>query len=1048
MSFDVAPPTLFRANALAAEGGSWLADGFHLRVKVNPCIGFPLHPFAAWRLESGEEPTVLPVQWRDAYGKALAVPFDLEQAGGFAEGSVFGYSTADPCVWAEVDIEDRGLRVDLLDGLPATAGGARVLATRRGAPFRFGHTAIARLQVSGAGTVGTTWGLRQTSVLHEQAVPDRPPDLVFGLPIPQGSWYAPDPDTDPRGAAADRVALGAGRRLNPPDNPGGLLPDATDPDAETRRITERIAPEYVDPWLQDGWEDSDLAPTQATYSDTVTGPDGRPVKATAAITPSLLTMAVDPQIARYLGLATTVPFSATAPVQRADVWVIAGRWAVQRERVLQGSSDLLGAPFTLGDALGPSGSGGGVDGLLDDAFPHAPQLLGELPGRPGGEAGPWSGATLFAVATAAGDAPPDPPDPFRLAAAGPGQWNPPPGPQDPGPESCGQPESPGGPPARGESWRQSVSLGGPPARGMVGFVRTAPDGPVVLQRCAPRPGQGYVTRALPLVPNRTGDDQRVIEDRMVPADPVGASWRVWGADEFGQWSDGCDLDVPLPMRPAPPPPVPEATFRAEPADGSSGPRAPGLIRLRYTVPLPASTAPGSLPIAELHVDVDGEPLPPRPVVPGETVLIETAPQPFHVGEQREVPVDSVYADADGTQSPASTVDCAAFDARAPHVVPTSPMILWTGQRDATGLAELALRWPPQPYASRYRVYLGDGRRLAGELGLPFPHSPVRAAQAHPVHAAGNRLTAKSAFTFLGETGGAPAGDGFVHFATRIPGGLRSIQFVRVVPLTAGGAEAPFRACGLVPVAVPLQDRPPPPLLYAATDPALGLTLTVRAHGLRPELLGAAPGGAPEYRLRRTGPGVDGHYAPVHLTGELSGPDADGVWSATVHVPAVELAPFVRRVWYAEVRFPPEPALPPGVVALPADGGVEPAWSTVGSASEGLWSDPSLAAESLLVPPEGPRAPAAPDVWTGEDGSVALSLGDLPTVAPAAETPYRLEIYRGTAGAGAEQQADLPVREPTLSWTDPSPVPDARFHLVLVDPVGRRSPTTRAPGAVA
>ncbi|WP_405702825.1 hypothetical protein OG209_39140 [Streptomyces sp. NBC_01383] len=1032
MSLDVAPPTLFRASAIAAAGVPWLADGFHLRVKLNPWIGFPIHPFAAWRLGFDEELTELPIQWRDSYGNALTVPFDLEQTGGFAEGSLFGYPAADPCIWAEVDVDDRGLRVDLLDALHATAGGARVLATRRSAPFRFGHTRVARLQVSGAGTVSTAWGLRQTSVLQETAIADRPPDLVFGLPLPLGPWYAPDSNTDPLGAAAERVALAAPHRLNPPDNPAGRLPDDTDPDAETRRIVERIAPEYVDPWLQSGWYDPDLAPAHATFSDSVTGADNRPVKATAAITPSLSTMAVDPQIARYLGLATTVPFSATAPIQRANVWVVAGRWAVQRERTLHPSSEQLGAPLTLGDVLGPPASGGWADGLLDGVFPEAPQLIGDLAQRPGGEDGPWSGATLFAVAVAAGDAPPDPPDPFQLAAAEPGQWNPSADPDDPGPGS----------------WRQPVSLGAQPARGMVGFARTGPDGPVALHRFAPPQAQGYVTRALPLVPNWAANNQRVVEDRTVPADPAGASWRVWGADEFGQWSDGAELGVPLPMRPAPPAPVLEATFRAEPADGSNGPRVPGTLRLRYTAPDPGSAAPGSLPIVELRVGVDGEPLAPRPLDPGETVVLEATPEPFDVGERRSVRIVSTYLDADGTASPASENDCAVHDTRAPQVVPTSPMVLWAGQKDATGLAELALRWPPQPHADRYRIYLGDARRLAGELGLSLPLTPVRATQAHPIHLAGDQLTTKSAFTFLGETGGAPSGDGFVHFATRIPGGLRSIQFVRVVPLTAGGAEAAFPSCGLVPIAVPVQDRPPPPLLDARTDPNLGLTLTLRAHGLRPELLGAAPGSAPEYHLRRTSRGVDGHYAPIHLTGYLSGPDADGVWSATVNVPPVELAPFVHRVWYAEVRYPAEPALPPGVVALPADGGIEPAWSTVGSSSEGLWSEPSLAAESLLVPPDGPGAPAAPDVTTGADGSVALSLGGLPTALPAADAPYLLEIYRGTAGTLAEQQAVVPVLDPTLSWTDPSPVPDAHFDLVVVDPIGRRSPATRARGAVA
>ncbi|WP_049580928.1 hypothetical protein [Streptomyces sp. SBT349] len=279
-----------------------------------------------------------------------------------------------------------------------------------------------------------------------------------------------------------------------------------------------------------------------------------------------------------------------------------------------------------------------------------------------------------------------------------------------------------------------------------------------------------------------------------------------------------------------------------------------------------------------------------------------------------------------------------LDTPAPRPVPTSPMLLWTGHRDATGQAELALRWPPSPGAARYRVHLGDARRLADELGLSLADTPVLAARAHPIHVAADRLTGTGAFTFLGEAAGAPAGDGFIHFTARVPGGPRGVQFVRVVPVAAGGAEPAFHTCGLVPLAVPGTDRPPPPLLDAFTDPAHGPTLRVRARGLRPELLAAAPGGAPEFRLRGSARGADRHVALVRTSGDLTGPDAEGAWTATVPLSATAPDP----VWHAEVRYPAEPALPPGTAASPADGGVEPVWGAVGDGCEGLWSDPSPA----------------------------------------------------------------------------------------------------------
>jgi hypothetical protein len=88
------------------------------------------------------------------------------------------------------------------------------------------------------------------------------------------------------------------------------------------------------------------------------------------------------------------------------------------------------------------------------------------------------------------------------------------------------------------------------------------------------------------------------------------------------------------------------------------------------------------------------------------------------------------------------------------------------------------------------------------------------------------------FTFLGATGGTTDADNMVHFSTRVPGGLRSVQFVRIVPLTAGGAETAFASCALVPVVVPGADRPQPPLVDAVTTPDGGLTLTVRASWTR------------------------------------------------------------------------------------------------------------------------------------------------------------------------------------------------------------------------
>ena len=1030
-----APASLFRASALSTfDAGTgahapWLVEGFHLRMKVSPWLGFPLHPFAAWRIPYHGEPHVqrregggLQILWTGANGKALTVPFDLRDAGGSATGAVLGVDVADPWIWMDFEIDTGEVRLDLLDVHIPANGQERVLATRRQKPFRFGHTQVSRFRVTGEGAVRRVRGIRFSDLAVEEFVHGEP-DLVFGLPLESGHWYTPDPATSPRAEAFERVRRAAPRRLAPPDNPAGDLPDGTDPDAEADRIEFAVAPELVDPWLSDGFAAADVAPVHAVRTGTGDSGTAAELNTKAPVTPSLFTMAVDPQIARYLGLATTVLYGESEEDNEVDVWLVASRWAVQRDRPVLQLKGLSAGAVTLGQFLQGVSVPAAIDQSLDAKFPGARDLMAKVAGshtRDGN--GQWSTVTLFALATSAGDAPPDPPDSFELAAGAPGAWNPQPDPGNTGPES----------------WQQQISLRDAPARGMVGFARMAPGGPPWVQRTYPDPDSGLVSRALPLVPNWASNNRRLVTDRAVPPDPEGAAWQVWQADEFGQWSGGATLALPLPARPAPPAPQVEATFTADPDDGSGGSREPGRLHLRYLVPESSSAAPGSLPITELRVSVDGIPLPAVPVVPGDTVVTDAVPAPFSVGEQRAVPVVSTYVDSAGTESLPERAACAAFDARAPKVVPTSPVVLWAGQPDATGQAELALRWPPQPGAARYRVYLGDARRLADAAGVDLPGAEVRSRRAKTKPAVYGGLGDKQRFTFLGEVPGGVAADGHVHLRTRIPGSLRSVQFVRVVPLTAGGAEAAFATCGLVPVAVPGTDRPPTPAVDAVMG-AEGLTLAVRALGLRAELLAASPGAVPEYRIRRTLSGTSGRdYAPEWGSGLLA-QDADGMWTAEVSVPAADLAPFVRTTWLAEVRYPAEPPIPPGVVAEPVAGGVEPVWSSVGVSAESLWSDASLAAESLFVPPSAPDAPPVAQSRAGPR-PLTLTVTDLPVAHRSAVGPYRLEIYRGEPGTPGSLVSDEAITGADVTWTDPAA--GAFYDVLVVDPLGRRGEPAR------
>ncbi len=559
MSTPLALPTIFRARALAANGVPWLEEGVHLRVKVNPWIGFPIHPFAAWRLQHIGDEDGVGIVWRNRDGKNVPMPFDIESAGGELFGTL-QTEPGNPWIWIELDVKDGGVRIDLLDGKYAAGSAPRILATRSREPFRFGDAEILHLRVTGSGEILGGRGLKADRVFVEE-IAERQPDFTFGLPLESGPWYAQDPNDDPRNAAERRVKFAAPRRLNPPDNPTGALPDDSDQGEETDRIMRLVGPNLVDPWLNEGFNDGGRAPAAIVRTELGQAPNGKQLTTNAPITPSLLTMAVDPQIARYLGLATTIDFGETPPIDRANIWLIASRWAVQLDRAVLKFDDFLGTSIPLSAFLNSAiPVPNFVDSMLDSTFPDSPGIIANLPNVPDRDgSGPWTIVTLLAVAVASGDAPPDPPDPFALAADAPGSWN--------------AQEDPGNPVP--ESWQQSISLGDQPARGMVGFARMSPGEPVGLHQFVPEPGE-QTSRALPIVPNWASNNKRLVTDRMIPPDPAGASWQVWQSDEFGQWSNGSTLSQPLATRPLPPAPVAEVTYAAFPDDHSVNARIPGF----------------------------------------------------------------------------------------------------------------------------------------------------------------------------------------------------------------------------------------------------------------------------------------------------------------------------------------------------------------------------------------------------------------------------------------------------------------------------------------
>lgn len=1036
MTLRLAPHSLFRASALASfarhssEGLDGTARGLHLRVRVHPWIGFPLHPFAAWRLPLPGAGVSCPVVWRDERGRKLphrGGRIRLDDRSVVACGSIRGGAPDDPWLWVEVDADD-GVLVDVLD--PRSIPGVdepRVLATRRSAPHRFGHGPIVRLRARGPGSIGASRGLRLSQIdVPDPSLWGRP--TTFGLPfrkLDRGSrtvaWYAPGADAI--GAAAERLTIGAPHRMSPVDELVAPSPDAWDRAREVERILGAIGPAFVDPFLEAGFRDPSRAPIDSQWSDGDERRLPQPVHARAPVVGSLLTMAADPSIARYLGLATTIPIGDDEDARAPSLWVVAGRFAVQEGRIVLPPIGAGASGRSLGDLLHGTVAPSAVGDLLDPEFPDAVALGKAVEERKTNVEGAWSVATLLTVAVATGDAPPDRPAPVALSLAEPGAW------------IASDPRSA----ASDERWRQTLSLGRTAVRGTLGFARVGPGATVPLHRIEPDPAGRFVRRALPLLPDRSGRTEIRLTDPQVPSESPRATWRVWQSDEFGRWSDEAELRAPVPPRPPPPPPVAEPAFVAVPDDGTEGARSPGMILLRYEVPRAADGEPGSRSIARLVVKVDGIERASQSVGEGTTAEVRIPADPCEAGTRRTVVVNSRYVDVDRRESDeraaVATVRCSTYDTRAPRPLSTSPVLLWSGRPDATGGSELSLRWPRRPGASRYGVYLGDGRRLARALGISVADARVRAAWAWPIHGERGRLRDRRAFAYLGDVSDPGGGAGEVVWKTRIEGGLRSVQFLRIVPVSEGGAEPPFEACGLVPIAIPTTERPPAPILDAETSSDGRVTLRVRALGMRAEVLAASPGSAPEFRVRRT-TDADGDpaYARPFRSGLLRAATL-GEWIGELDVAATEARPFVRALWTAEVRYPAEASVPPGFA--PVAGDVGPVWPELGAASESLWSEPSPPTSSLYVPSSAPATPAAP-VLLGDFGRLSLVAFGLPVAHPRAIASYRLEIHR-RVGAGAPRLVEeRPIGSPQESWGVPDDGLESRFHLVVVDPLGRRS----------
>lgn len=304
----------------------------------------------------------------------------------------------------------------------------------------------------------------------------------------------------------------------------------------------------------------------------------------------------------------------------------------------------------------------------------------------------------------------------------------------------------------------------------------------------------------------------------------------------------------------------------------------------------------------------------------------------------------------------------------------------------------------------------------------------------------------------------PRPDGTVLLDARLPRSLETVQFLRFVPLSARGSEAPFEACPLVPIAVPSDRRPPAPRVETHVDPDTGVArIKVVAEGLdlvalkaaEPGLFGGAPLAAarsPTFRLcRASGVVPEAIYAREIARGPLT-LNGDAFTAEVEDALPGGLLPYVRYFYWAEVQMPPERHIPADVVeiALPA-GAILPTEARQREDAPGAFSLPSPPAFAMRVPTEVPAFAAEAVTATVRAGAggmtyiLEIRIEDGPIVHPKGGT-YKVRLHTQEEGKDLILEATEPALVGgQLSWSTEQPalaVPQVRVAVVPIDPIGR------------
>ncbi|WP_066741819.1 hypothetical protein [Cupriavidus sp. D384] len=517
-----------------------------------------------------------------------------------------------------------------------------------------------------------------------------------------------------------------------------------------------------------------------------------------------------------------------------------------------------------------------------------------------------------------------------------------------------------------------------------------------LTRAAPRLF-GKERDASPRI-NETGgnfsslEPQALETDHDIDADTNPTAFAVWGSDFFGRFPEKAAFFSTAPP-PRVQPPEPVLRFHVERLAGDILPgTSPGVVSVRIAVParLPepdgfspsqmehagsATVVPrlddlpaGAFDIATIQLGIGTLDDPPIDVsIPG--TIEHTLPIPPIADGITTFSLLGQYADTQGNKSAVARAAFEVRNFRSPTLLKTGVGLFWSSEPGPAPEVELKLRWNATD-GSRYRVYLADQAAMQiteAELGEDPPGATSRGLVAvKGAHLEG----VKKRFRLLTDPPVVAQGGG-AGLSIHLPRSLETVQFVRVVPLGSDGEEADFGKCGIVAVAVPESRRPAAPRLDADIDQQTGkVSLTVSTDAVD------------EVILKRDEPGLfhpgqRGTQPPVAFIRRAVAGVPDPIYARQVGIPVAMvraaatghyvasfsddnagrgLEPYVRYVYWAEWRMPPERRLPAAYDEVASE--IVPVAPSGRQDQPRPKSSPSAPRTVMHVPQ---AAPAAPDV---------------------------------------------------------------------------------------